>query len=116
MDTYRERSLFVNVVQYTGNADVPYETGLPNVTVVRKADDRMRGFVLIALGAALLLAQPAFEVASVKSSDPAERGGRIQFLPGEIFRVSNCTLDTIITRVYDVRPFQLVDAPKWISD
>jgi uncharacterized protein (TIGR03435 family) len=59
---------------------------------------------------------PAFEVASVKPSDPKATGGRVQFLPGGRFVAGNCQLSFIIQQVYGLRDFQVVDAPKWISD
>ena len=68
------------------------------------------------LAAVSLCAQTAFDVASVKPSDPNEQGGRVQFLPGGRFTVENCYLKFIIQRVYEVKDYQIVEAPKWISD
>ena len=59
--------------------------------------------------------RPVFDVASVKPSDPDEKGGWVRFPPGR-FEVSNCQLVFVIQQVYGVRDFQIVGAPKWIVD
>jgi uncharacterized protein (TIGR03435 family) len=73
---------------------------------------------LFLLAASIAFAQapaPSFEVASVKSATPGETGGRIQFLPGGRFVVSNVALTYIIQRIYDVRAYQLVGAPSMMA-
>jgi len=56
-----------------------------------------------------------FEVASIKPS--AETGFRtgIQMQPGGGLRVSGATLKMLLTIAYDVREFQIVGGPSWIS-
>lgn len=61
-------------------------------------------------------AAPAFEVASIRPSDPEEQGGRVQFLPGGRFTVNNAQLIFIIQQVYGLQDYQVAGAPKWISD
>jgi uncharacterized protein (TIGR03435 family) len=57
-----------------------------------------------------------FDVASIRPSDPDEKGGWARFLPGGRFEVLNAQLIFVIEEVYGVRDFQIVDAPKWIVD
>jgi bla regulator protein blaR1 len=61
-------------------------------------------------------AAPAFEVASIKPSDPNELGGYARFLPGGRFEVHNAQLIFVIQQIYGVRDFQIVNDPKWITD
>ncbi len=81
----------------------------------------------IAAGASLaifmawwMFGQPAttpltFEVASIKPT--AETGFRtgIQMQPGGGLRVNGATLKMLLTVAYDVREFQIVGGPSWIS-
>jgi uncharacterized protein (TIGR03435 family) len=60
-------------------------------------------------------APPTFDVASVKSSVPGETGGRVQFLPGGRFIATNVSLTFLIQRTYEVREFQVVGTPNWMS-
>jgi uncharacterized protein (TIGR03435 family) len=76
----------------------------------------MRLMFAMALTSGCLLAQAAFDVASVKPSDPNATGGWVYFLPGGRFQVVNCQLIFIIQQVYGLKEYQIVDAPKWISD
>jgi uncharacterized protein (TIGR03435 family) len=72
---------------------------------------------LFVLAASVALAQaPAFDVASIKPSDPNELGGYARFPPGGRFEVHNAQLIFVIQQVYGVRDFQIVNAPKWIVD
>jgi len=76
----------------------------------------MRAY-LFALVASVALAQgPAFDVASIKPSDPNELGGYARFPPGGRFEVHNAQLIFVIQQVYGLRDFQIVNAPKWIVD
>jgi uncharacterized protein (TIGR03435 family) len=76
----------------------------------------MRAYLFI-LAASVVLAQgPAFEVASIRPSDPKELGGYARFLPGGRFEVHNAQLIFVIQQVYGLRDFQIVNAPKWIID
>jgi len=54
-----------------------------------------------------------FEVASIKLSDPGERGVMIQFAPGGRFVAKNVTLKSLVAMAYDVREFQLSGGPAW---
>ena len=56
--------------------------------------------------------RPQFEVASVKPAPPGETGGRIQYLPGGIYKVSNVALRFIIQNTYEIRDFQIVSDPQ----
>ncbi len=57
----------------------------------------------------------AFEVASIKPSDPAERGTMIQFAPGGRLVVKNAPLKSLITLAYDLQDFQISGGPAWVS-
>lgn len=59
-------------------------------------------------------ADPAFEVASLKLSNPGERGGgpRVQ---GRQFSATNLSVGNLILIAYGVHPRQLVGAPDWID-
>lgn len=65
--------------------------------------------------AGMILAQATFDVASIKPSDPASHGTNIGLSPGGSFRASGVTLMMLIQQAYDVRGFQIADAPGWIS-
>ncbi len=58
----------------------------------------------------------AFEVASVKASDPAAHIGAVEFGPGGKFTATNVPLLVIILRAYDLRDFQLSGGPGWLRD
>ena len=75
---------------------------------------------LAMLAGAWMFGQPAtapltFEVAAIKPS--AETGFRtgIQMQPGGGLRVNGATLKMLLTIAYDVREFQIVGGPSWIS-
>ena len=70
-----------------------------------------------AFAAALAWGQtPAFEVASVKLSTPGAPGGRVQFLPGGLFRATNVPLSFLILNAYQVHDFyQIVGDPRWMA-
>jgi uncharacterized protein (TIGR03435 family) len=59
-------------------------------------------------------ADPAFEVASVKRSNPDERGGGIR-IQGRQFSSTNMSAGNLITIAYGIHPRQLVGAPDWID-
>jgi uncharacterized protein (TIGR03435 family) len=61
-------------------------------------------------------AQPRFDVASIKPSDPTALGGYVRFQPGGRLEVNNVQLIFLIQNIYGVRDFQIVGAPKWITD
>ena len=56
-----------------------------------------------------------YEVATVKRSDPAARGSRIQPGPQGGLRTTNTSLITLLTFAYDVRDYQFLDAPGWVK-
>jgi len=58
---------------------------------------------------------PAFDAASILQSDPNARGSCGQFAGGR-FNVTNCPLLYIIEKLYDLREFQVANAPKWTSE
>ncbi|HEY6987643.1 MAG TPA: M56 and DUF3738 domain-containing protein [Bryobacteraceae bacterium] len=68
---------------------------------------------LVAQTSAAAEPPPKFEVASIKPSDPAERGVMIQFAPGGRFVAKNVTLKSLVAMAYDVREFQLSGGPAW---
>jgi uncharacterized protein (TIGR03435 family) len=57
---------------------------------------------------------PAFDVASVKPSDPAARGIQMSNSPG-MFNAKNCTVKALIVLGYDLRDFQLSGGPGWLD-
>jgi len=54
---------------------------------------------------------PAFEVASVRPAVPGTLGGKVDFLPGGVFRAQNVPLTFVIQQVVGLRNFQIVGAP-----
>jgi uncharacterized protein (TIGR03435 family) len=56
-----------------------------------------------------------FEVASIKPSDPAVRGFRVQSAPGGRYTASGVTVKFLIQSAYGVRDFQILNAPAWIG-
>jgi uncharacterized protein (TIGR03435 family) len=54
-----------------------------------------------------------YEVASIRKSDPAARGILIQPGPQGGLRSTNTPLLVLITFAYDVRDYQVLDAPGW---
>lgn len=72
---------------------------------------------VLALGALGALGQPTpkFEVASIKPSDPAIQGFRIQTAPGGRFIGTGVTLKFLIQQAYGVRDFQISGGPGWID-
>ena len=57
---------------------------------------------------ATALAQPRFEVASIRRAEPGTTGGRIQFLPGGRFSGFNVAIEFVLQQVYGVRGYQIV--------
>jgi bla regulator protein blaR1 len=75
------------------------------------------GFVCLSLALAQSPGSPlAFEVASVKPSNPDPNGFSIQTIPGEGLRATNVPLKTLITYAYDIRDYQLSGDPRWIGE
>ncbi|NDJ12575.1 MAG: TIGR03435 family protein [Acidobacteriia bacterium] len=78
--------------------------------------------LLTALGmAGLVCAQvPAvqdygYEVASIKKADPTARGSRLGPGPQGGMRTTNTSLMALIEFVYNVREYQVIEAPGWIK-
>ncbi len=57
----------------------------------------------------------SFEVASVKRARPGQRGYSIVSPAGGQERIRNATLKVILAEAYQVHPYQLTGAPKWID-
>lgn len=74
----------------------------------------MRNVAFAALGLTLL-ADPAFEVVSVKPSAPGGGPSLMRAEPGGRFRASNVGAVELILSAYDLQSAQLVGAPKWTS-
>jgi len=56
-----------------------------------------------------------YEVVSIKKADPAARGVRIGPGPQGGLRTTNTSLMTLLTFSYDVRDYQIIDAPGWVK-
>jgi len=56
-----------------------------------------------------------FEVASIKPSSGSDPRTLLQVLPGGGLRTSGATLRFLVTLAYQVRSFQILDGPGWIS-
>ena len=82
-----------------------------------------RAVVCIGLGLLALagiLAQPSppaltFDVAAIKPSAPDARGTFLNFQPPNGLRVENAPLKMLITFAYDVREYQVLGGPDWVS-
>src|SRR5438309_1921083 len=59
--------------------------------------------------------KPSFEVASVKPSEPNQRGATIQKLLGGWFVARGVSLCLLMTYAYGVRTFQVLGGPGWIG-
>jgi len=71
----------------------------------------------LAIGATVLIAQPAFEVASVKPSGPQQQllNGLFTY-PGGRVTCSGCWLEYLIEEAFDVQEYQIAGAPDWKRD
>jgi uncharacterized protein (TIGR03435 family) len=58
-------------------------------------------------------AKPEFEVATIKPSDPNQRGWGINVNPSGMFTTRNTTLFDLIKFAYDMHPKQVIGAPSW---
>ena len=59
-------------------------------------------------------ARPSFEVASIKPSDPGQRGGMIQNRPGGRMVIAGMPLRALMTFAYGVQDFQISGGPDWM--
>src|SRR5580700_3324093 len=62
------------------------------------------------------LGQPAFEVASVKLSTPADNVIGLFTYPGGRITATNYTLEMLIEEAFSVQRFQISGGPRWIGD
>lgn len=68
--------------------------------------------------AAAALAQtdaPAFEVATIKPSDPDARGIYVRSSPGGRLNISNMTLKDLIVFAWRIQPYQVSGGPAWLD-
>ena len=78
------------------------------------------GLAIVALAIPILAQtppsqKPSFEVASIKPSDPDQRGATIQNFVGGRFVAKALPLRFLMTYAYSVRTFQIVGGPGWIG-
>jgi uncharacterized protein (TIGR03435 family) len=59
---------------------------------------------------------PAFEVASVKPSDPHQRFFEMLTWPGGRITVTMFTLKQLMEEAFNVQPFQISGGPRWINE
>ena len=69
-------------------------------------------FAAFAQGAAQ--ESPAFEVASVRPTDPGRVGSTFNFAPGEL-QIGGGTFRKIMEMAYDLRTFQILGGPAWVD-
>lgn len=62
-----------------------------------------------------ILAQPHFEVASIKPAPPGGRGMYIRNSPGGRVEMTNMTLKEMIVIAYRIQPYQVSGGPSWID-
>ena len=69
------------------------------------------------LGAALVVAQPAFEVASVKLKSPQTRFiNTLLTYPGGRITCGGCNFQYLMMEAFDIQPFQISGFPDWARD
>jgi len=71
-------------------------------------------FALSILVASVAAAQPAFEVTSVKPSEPGQPGMGTRNDPGMLI-LNNATLRFAIRFAFSIQDFQFAGAPKWVD-
>lgn len=72
---------------------------------------------LAAWAAGAALAQPAFEVASVKpSAAAAEAPIGLFTYPGGRIAATQCTLKTLIGDAYSIEPYRILGGPRWAGE
>jgi uncharacterized protein (TIGR03435 family) len=72
-------------------------------------------FLCVLAATAIAADAPIFEVATVKSSDPASRGMSISRGNGGMFTTKNVTLKMLVALAWNVREFQISGAAGWIG-
>lgn len=60
-------------------------------------------------------ARPSFEVASIKPSDPTDRGMFIRFEPGGRYVTHGMSVKSLIENAYDLHDFQISGGPGWLD-
>lgn len=60
-------------------------------------------------------AEPQFEVASIKPSEPGSRGPTFYNPTRERFAIETITTKSLVAYAYDVRDFQISGGPKWFD-
>jgi uncharacterized protein (TIGR03435 family) len=85
----------------------------------------LKSVVLMVLGIAVVAiptfsqahgaARPSFEVASIKPSDPGQRGSMIQNQPGGRMIIRGMPFRGLMTFAYGVRDFQISGGPGWAT-
>ena len=68
------------------------------------------------LAAPLVVAQAAFDVASIKESTSLTDGGGLRLMPDGGVRAQNLLARSLITIAYQLEGYQLVNAPGWASE
>src|SRR5581483_1995962 len=83
----------------------------------REAMDRSAIVLLVASAAALAQSTaPAFEVVSVKlHTDAAPARHLFQFQPGGRFHASNTWIKFLVEQAYDLKDYQVIGGPGWIT-
>lgn len=79
------------------------------------------GLVILALPLTIGIANAqreslTFEVASIRPSDPAQRGMRLGHTAGGGLSTTGVTVKILIEIAYGIRDFQIVGAPAWIAN
>src|SRR5262249_6005460 len=109
------------------SAKVPFPVLVMTPSSARRRTDMNHAVrtVFIVLGCAFLsirlthaqapAQKPKFEVASIKPSDPGQRGSSIMNQPGGRLVVSRVPLRMLMTFAYRVRDFQILGGPGWIG-
>jgi uncharacterized protein (TIGR03435 family) len=73
-------------------------------------------FTALLCGRSYSQTQAQFEVASIKPSSSSDPRTLLQVLPGGGLRTSGATLKFLVMLAYDLRSFQIVGGPGWITD
>jgi uncharacterized protein (TIGR03435 family) len=60
-------------------------------------------------------AAPAFEVASIRRTDPKSTGPTMRFMPGGRLSVTGMTIKNLIQIAYGIQDYQLSGSPKWLG-
>lgn len=76
----------------------------------------MKTALTFLLGSVLLLAEPSFEVASVKRSSPEMGTSDRESFNGGTLQMGNVTLKQIVRYAYGISETQIFGGPKWMDD